>query len=316
MPWRGWPVDDRFAGPVVTSRDDPDWPLQRNGHADFVETPQGELYLLHLCGRPLDGTRRCPLGRETAIQRVRWTGDGWLRLANGGHLPELDVDAPSIPIDEPVEVLQYDDFASPELANVYQWLRTPYPEAFMSLTDNPGHLRLYGMESPGSLYNQALVARRQSDFVFEASTRLDFRPESFQQLAGLIVYYNSSKFHYLYVSTDDDIGKHLGLMSCEADLTLAVTFPIQDQRVVLAGEGPVWMRASVDRAELVFSWSADGEHWQQIPVVLDHGLLSDEAGMRFGEQFTGTFVGMCCNDLTGMRRHADFGFFSYCGKDD
>ncbi len=304
------------SGPVVTAREEPDWPLQRNGHADFVETADGELYLFHLCGRPLDGTRLCPLGRETAIQRVAWTEDGWLRLANGGHLPELDVDAPLLPFDEPIAAMQHDDFESPELHSIYQWLRTPHPDAFMSLTDNPGHLRLYGMESPGSLYHQALVARRQTDFVFEASTRLDFEPECFQQLAGLIAYYNSSKFHYLYVSTDDEIGKHIGIMSCEADRTLAVTYPIQGQRVVLSREGPVWLRANVSHAELVFSWSADGEDWHEIPVVLDHGLLSDEAGMRFGEQFTGTFVGMSCNDLTGMRRHADFGYFSYYGKDD
>jgi hypothetical protein len=44
------------------------------------------------------------------------------------------------------------------LHNVYQWLRTPYPEKFLSLEVKPGHLRLYGMESPGSLYEQAMIA--------------------------------------------------------------------------------------------------------------------------------------------------------------
>ena len=71
------------------------------------------------------------------------------------------------------------------------------------------------------------------------------------------------------------------------------------------------LRATVDHAELVFSWSDDGENWQEIPVRLDQSLLSDEAGMSGGEQFTGAFVGLSCNDLTGMRKHADFDFFSY-----
>ena len=130
-------------------------------------------------------------------------------------------------------------------------------------------------------------------------------------MAGLICYYNSCKFHYLYISIDDEIGKYLGIMSCEADQTSAVTFPIQDRRIRLP-EGPlIWLRASVDHARLVFSWSDDGEHWSEIPVQLDQSLLSDEAGIEGGEQFTGAFVGMCCHDLSGRRKHADFDFFNY-----
>lgn len=308
-------IDGEFeadpAGPVVTSRDDPNWPLQRNGHADFVETQDGELYLVHLCGRPLDKTRLCPLGRETAIQRLKRTDNGWYRLENGGHLPELEVDAPALALGDAVTVITNDEFETTELNSVYQWLRTPYPEMFYSLRDNPGHLRLYGMESPGSLFNQALIARRQTDFAFRASTVVDFSPENFQQLAGLICYYNSRKFHYLYISTDEQLGKHIGIMSCEADRSLMVTYPLQDQRVQLPADGLVWLRATVDHAELVFGWSDDGENWQDIPVKLDQSLLSDEAGMAGAEQFTGAFVGMCCNDLTGSHKYADFEFFSY-----
>ncbi len=303
------------AGPVLTSRDEPDWPLQRAGHADLFETPDGDFYLVHLCGRPLPGTRRCPLGRETALQRLERTDHGWFRLAGGGHLPALEVDGPNVPPDDPQPSPPRDDFDLDTLGNDYQWLRTPHPEAFMSLSDRPGHLRLYGMESPGSLYDQALIARRQTDFVLEASTVVDFRPDDFQQLAGLICYYNSRKFHYLYVSTDGDIGRHLGLMSCEADPTLKATFPIHDRRVGLPEDGPVHLRASIDHADLEFSWSPDGTDWRRLPVTLDMGLLSDEAGMNGGEQFTGTFIGLCCNDLSGRRRHADFDYFSYRGMD-
>ena len=309
------PYEADPAGPIITTRDDPDWPLQRNGHADLVQSPDGEFYLVHLCGRPLEGTRFCPLGRETAIQRVRKTDDGWFRLADGGHLPEPEIDAPDALHDEAVRTTQYDDFESPELDAVYQWLRTPCPEMFMSLRDRPGFLRLYGMESPGSLYHQALIARRQTDFVFQASTAIDFAPDNFQQLAGIICYYNSSKFHYLYISTDQQIGKHIAIMSCEADRSMALTYPIEEQRVHLPEGGLTWLRASVNDAELRFSWSDDGENWNGIPVVLDQGLLSDEAGMEGAEQFTGAFVGLCCSDLTGARKHADFEFFSYYGRD-
>ena len=274
------PYEDDPSGPIVTARDDPDWPLQRNGHGDIVQTKDGEFFLFHLCGRPLSDSRYCPLGRETAVQRIELTDDKWFRLSSGGHLPQLTVDVPDLPESPAPEVLELDEFESDELNNCYQWLRTPYPEMFMSLRDRPGHLRLYGMESPGSLYHQALIARRQTDFVFEAETVVDFEPENFQQLAGLICYYNSIKFHYLYISTDEKLGRHIGIMSCEADRSMAVRYPIQDGRVSLPDSSLVWLRANGSHAELKFSWSTDGESWNQLPVTLDQSLLSDEAGYR------------------------------------
>ncbi|MEJ8629471.1 family 43 glycosylhydrolase [Sphingomonas sp. I4] len=39
-------------GPVLTARDTPDAPLQRTGHGDLVETPEGETWMAYLCGRP------------------------------------------------------------------------------------------------------------------------------------------------------------------------------------------------------------------------------------------------------------------------
>ena len=52
-------------------------------------------------------------------------------------------------------------FDGPELPIDFQWLRTPEPEAIFSLAARPGWLRLHGRETIGSLFTQALVARRQ-----------------------------------------------------------------------------------------------------------------------------------------------------------
>ncbi len=82
---------------VITAKDAPDAPLQRAGHGQIVETPDGATYHTHLCSRPLPGTRRSPLGRETAIQRCVWGEDGWLRLAGGSPVPEVEVAAPDPP---------------------------------------------------------------------------------------------------------------------------------------------------------------------------------------------------------------------------
>ena len=67
--------------------DNPYAELQKAGHGCLVDTPDGEWYVAHLCARPLDPTRRSMLGRETAIQQVEWTDDGWLRLTTETRSP-------------------------------------------------------------------------------------------------------------------------------------------------------------------------------------------------------------------------------------
>lgn len=308
------------AGPVVTARDAPGHPLQRAGHGDLVETPDGRFFLVHLCSRPLPGTRRSPLGRETAIQRVERTADGWFRLASGRVLPEVTVDVGaaaghsadwSTTRPGGTQEEHADRFDGPELPVHYQWLRCPRPDELFSLAERPGHLRLFGRESPGSLFRQALVARRQEHFNYEAGTEIEFEPEHFQQMAGLICYYNSSKFHYLYLSRDAEIGKHLAVLSCEGDPLQEGVFPAYADRVPVPEGCAIRLRAQVRGPALVFAWSVEGEGWRDLPFELDASLLSDEAGKGEGAQFTGAFVGMCCHDLSGTGRPADFAWFSY-----
>lgn len=44
--------------------------------------------------RPLPNTKLNPLGRETALQKMTWTADGWLRMADGSNLAKATVEAP------------------------------------------------------------------------------------------------------------------------------------------------------------------------------------------------------------------------------
>jgi xylan 1,4-beta-xylosidase len=185
---------------LLTSKDAPDAPLQRTGHGQIVETPDGQVYHTHLCSRPLKRLTRSPLGRETAIQKCIWGEDGWLRLALGGQIPAVEVPSPFAAPIQPQPARQTYAF-SPDagLPLDFQWLRTPHPERIISLATRPGWLRLYARESIGSWFEQALVARRQQHFVYRAETELDFHPYAFQHAAGLTAYYNRTNFHCLAV---------------------------------------------------------------------------------------------------------------------
>ena len=326
--------------PLLSARHRPDSPLQRAGHADLVETRDGETYMVYLVGRPLRNRGRCTLGRETAVQKMVWGEDGWLRTWDGQGLPPLETPAParvsgggcSPGLGVPDAVVSTDcggggdcvdprltpgggvalryEFSSPQLPLDFQWLRTPYPAELFNLTARPGYLRLYGRESMGSLYRHALVARRQQAHCFSASTAIDFEPEHFQQMAGLVCYYNSTKFHYLHLSHDETHGKHLRVLSCMPD---ALTADALTAPLTIPPGRLVQLRVEVDYERLVFAYRVEGvdTDWRRLPELFDASILSDECCAPGQPSFTGAFVGVACQDMSGSARPADFPWFEY-----
>ena len=293
---------------ILSARDRPDAELQRAGHADLVETPAGETLMVHLCGRPLRNRGRCTLGRETAIQPMVWGQDGWLRTADGEGVPRLEVPAPHLashPFPSEPALAHFD---GPRLPPAFQWLRSPWPEELFSLTARSGYLRLFGRESIGSLFRQSLVARRQQAHAFSAATLMEFEPEHFQQMAGLVCYYGGTKFHYLHVSHDEAVGRSLRVMSALPDQAQTDAFTPQ----IPIPSGPLQLRVEVDEERLQFAWRPAGEGaWSWLPEPFDASILSDEAAPPGTPNFTGAFVGMACQDLAGTARPADFAWFDY-----
>ena len=296
---------------ILSSRTRPDAPLQRAGHADLVDTQDGYTYMVYLCGRPLKNRGRCVLGRETAIQPMGWAEDGWLYTYDGYGLPALGIDSPDLPEAPWPATPVRAEFDGPDLPIDFQWLRTPEPEAIFSLTDRPGHLRLRGRESIGALFTQSLVARRQQAFCFSAACAMEFSPEHFQQAAGLVAYYNGAKFHYLHVTHDETVGRHLRVMTALPDAPQADAFTAP----VPIPEGRIELRAEVDHERLRFAWRADAGDWNWLPEQFDQSILSDEATAPGQPNFTGAFIGMACQDVSGAGRHADFDWFEYRERD-
>jgi xylan 1,4-beta-xylosidase len=298
------------SNPVLSSKYAPRNPLQKAGHASLVETEAGEVYMVHLCGRPLPARGRCVLGRETAIQRMAWTDDGWLRLESGGKEPELSVAAPALPEASWEKDAARDDFDSDRLNINFQSFRIPLGEDLLSLKERPGYLRLKGAESLSSRFRQSLVARRQQAFRYSASTCLEFEPESYKQMAGLVCLYDQENFFYLRVSYDDEMGgKCLGILSCENG---AFAYPLE-RDLSIEGWKRCHLKAEVDYDRLRFFYSKEEEDWLPLGGNYDISILSDEC-CREG-RFTGAFVGLCCQDLMGSRLHADFDYFEYVEKD-
>jgi xylan 1,4-beta-xylosidase len=295
----------------VTARDRPHAPLQRAGHGDLVDTQAGETYAVYLCGRPLPNRGRCVLGRETAIQKMTWGADDWLRTLDGSGTPTLETPAPALPAAPVAASKDRDDFDGRELPIDFQWLRSPHPEELFSLSARPGFLRLFGRETIGSQFRQSLVARRQQAQCYSAATAMEFDAEHYQQAAGLVCYYNSAKFHYLHVTHDEENGRHLRVMTCTPDSPQsdAFTAPLK------IPPGRIELRVEVDYERLRFAYRVDGGEWRFLPELFDASILSDEATAPGAPNFTGAFVGVACQDMSGTARPADFDWFEYRERD-
>ncbi len=295
--------------PLVTSRDDASLPLQKAGHGSLVETQGGEWYLAFLVGRPLTPHGRCILGRETALERVHWS-DGWPVLAHGGY-PRVEVPAPDLEGKKPVKQPERVRFDRDTLDINFQSLRTPVSESWCSLLARRDALRLVGQASLASLHNQSLVARRVQHYNVDVATALEFEPDTFQQLAGLVFYYNTGHYHYLHVTGDESGTRKFISIASSDDFELTLL----EKPVDITGAHQIVLSARLRGAALQFDFSIDGGQSLPIGGPLDASILSDDyirgAGDRYRAAFTGCFVGICCQDLARNALPADFLWFDY-----
>ena len=297
---------------IVTSKDAPLAALQRAGHGDIVDTPDGKTYLVHLMGRPTTQERRCTLGRETSIQEAYWGDDDWLYVKNG-PVPSLHVEVPGTRDEAKYWAEQRYTFEN-GLHKDFQWLRTPESERIFK-TEN-GKLTLFGREAPGSWFEQALVARRQTHFSYDAETVVDFRATDERTFAGLTAYYSRYNFFYLTVTAHSDGQRELLIMASEMSWPDGkLRFPAAP--VQIPNEGKVKLALTIRGRKLQFFYGMEGEALKPIGPVLDASLLSDECGGHQAHgSFTGAFVGMAASDLNGTASPAHFDYFTYTPQHD
>ena len=241
--WGGYEEDP--GNPILTSDREDRNALQKCGHADLVQTQSGEWYLFHLCARP-DERGVCVLGRETAVQKVFWNEDGWLRLSAGGRYGRMTTEAPVGYGDcdglttggpagswkdgtegadkgtgEEPSAEKYADrtggfeeeFDRSVLDPSFSTLRVP-PEKVLSLTARKGWLRLYGHEFLTSCFRTSLLARKQSCRKSCMVCGMEFSPRSEQQGAGAAYFYDTHNFYLLILTKDGSGSDVLRFLRC------------------------------------------------------------------------------------------------------
>jgi len=286
----------------------PKAPLQKAGHASFAETPLGEVYMLHHCARPFTPELRCTLGRETAMQKMEWTDDGWLRLEGGGNLAKEYVEASALP-EVKFEPDSIDDFSQDKIPLGWYAPRIS-PESFTDIKVRKGYVRLRGHESLSSPNRASLLARRLTSVKTQVSVKMEFTPEIFQHYAGLTMYYDNTNYIMLRKYWSESLDSPaLAIMRVEND----VRTEDHDTKIPLDKEQPIWLRLVIDGRKSFFLWSYDGVTYSRIGQDYDTSEFSDEYSTS-GDA-TGTFVGLFCVDSMCHEKYADFTQFSMESED-
>ncbi|MFF7467509.1 family 43 glycosylhydrolase [Streptomyces sp. NPDC008092] len=308
-------LDER---PLLTSRDAPDWPLQKAGHAELVETPEGEWFLSHLTARPLKTPEgpKCPLGRETAIQAVTWDGEGWPRLRHGGTRPAVTIKVPAR--EHPALGGSGNCTTSPhrpaadnapDNSPPYS-LRSPAAPSWTDPTTRPGWLRLRGHHGPDSLWSHHLLAHRITEHHAEARVTLQASPSAFTQSAGLLLWYNSSAYYALDLTWAEPEGESQQGQQCHGTGRTVLALTSRDEHETrreavrdVDASAPLTLGVTVHRAEARF-WHLTGGTRHPVGPPLDFTRLSDDHGTRL--RFTGAMAAIHAVDLVDASFTADF----------
>lgn len=307
-PWG--PFESNPNNPILTHKGLDGNPIRAVGHADIVETPDG-WWLVCLAIRPQGGNYH-HIGRETFLAPVKWSRQGWPVVSEDGRL-EMTMAAPKLPPHPFEKPPARDDFDSDKLALQWNFLRNPNEDDF-SLTARPGYLRLNG--SAVTLNDQdspAFVGRRQTDLSCEASTLLEFDPNSENEEAGLALR-NFDGFHY-------EIGVTLRGGKRQVFLRKVVkNETIEPIKYADVEAGPVILTVKASPLSYEFSFksakdTADKSSTNDRKILgtgLTKNLSVENIGFDRGMCFTGVYFAMYS---TGNGREctspADFDWFEY-----
>ncbi len=287
--------------PIIKSSLDIDSGLQRAGHMQLMEDGDGQWYAAHLCSRPIQGYSI--LGRETAIQNIEWTEEGWCRLSGNQYgLPEMYFEKKCNYVKAVEGILRY-DFTKGDLPVDFYTLRQSCETNRIKIQE--GKLVIYGGCSVSSKYNQGLYARRLDTFLCDFKVCVYFEPKHYRHIAGLVIYYNYDNVYQLKISKDKN-GKNIALQTI-------VNKVIEESQPVYIGDeyyrSEIYIKAEIREKKVCFYCSTDDQIYIQVGEQQKMCYISDEHVE--GNGFTGAMVGVNCIDLQGDGCLAKFDWLEY-----
>jgi alpha-N-arabinofuranosidase len=280
-------------------------PIQAIGHADLVATPEGHWLAVFLGIRP-NGYPPCyHLGRETFLSPLAWSNDGFPVFGDNGRIA-LEMDSP-LALEPAEQPAVRDDFATPELALHWNYVRNPDLSLYSS-SERPGFLRLRGAtHGLDDVASPTWLGRRQRAFDVRAATALEFRPASEREEAGIAVRMNERHHYEIFVTLragQPSVVVRRRIGSLQAEVACRPLASGELPRVVLAVDS--------DRDQYVFSCGPRLDALMPLGAGETRYLSTEVAG-----GFTGVYLAMYASgNGAPCTTPADFDWFDYVERDE
>lgn len=344
------PFEGCKRNPILTHRHlGKNYPIINTGHADLVETPNGDWFMVLLASRPCDGY--CNLGRETFLVPMTWE-DAWPVINYGVGLVE---EKGTISYGDSSDTLTKDSiinntmknhlkntiktsltspthsflehFESDHLAPSFMYLRNPIKENY-SLSENNSHLRLYSSQNKmRDKSSPTAVLIRQTNFSYILETKFTLNLQEPSTEAGIVLL-QSNKFHYRFFisKTEDaqDNSYNIKLIQCldgdEAVLLEQKGIHIDSIHKHGAIPSYISLKVIAKRQNLSFAYSEDGVNYHTLIQDIDASILSTERTSGFVGTCLGIYVQDSLDnyktpDSISTRDYADFDWLSYQNND-
>lgn len=289
-------------------------PITTTGHADFVETQNGEWWAVFLGCRPYVGKDYYNIGRETFLAPVKWI-DGWPVIN-----PDFEEVQYSYPNPLPVvpnnnrplsgNFVFKDDFENDTLGIEWMFLRAP-KETWYNVSEKKGSLSIKARpETCIEKGNPSFIGHRQQHISSSASVSIEFNAQSENEKAGLLVFQSEHYFYFLCQSVKQ--GKKT------VELYQSPSVGDSTMHLLAAtdlGDGVTSLQLKIESSpeSYTFYYAVSGSDWVKLKVNADPKLLSTKiAGGFVGSMYAmyATSQGVSGNST------AYFDWFEYKGNDD
>lgn len=279
IPWKNNPIltqrhlDSKRPNPVTCA-----------GHADLVQTKEGDWWAVFLACRPIDN-RFENLGRETFMIPVKWSEDGFPYMTQGEDLIPLVEKREGVKRDTTVTFGNFEiceTFDGTTLDMAWMTLRGPASDLY-SLTETPGYLTLKCTDvSASEKKTPAFVCRRMQHHKFECTTRMLFDPSDDTEAAGLLLFKDENHQYFLAVRKTDT-GKSVFLEQIGKLETKILASQVinQDTKVID-------LKVVSEGTHYDFFYSVKNENWNSLCSHIDAGYLSTATAGGF----TGSVIGL------------------------
>lgn len=273
--------------PILTQRTlpkDRPHPITCAGHADLIETAEGEWWAIFLGVCPYEGDQYCNTGRSTFLLPVKWEDGQPIILDDGLTIPTV-VKKKGL---QPQQSLITgngtftDIFDQNSLDLGWITLRTPI-DSWCTLTAQgleitPRPITLSETRQP------SMLCRWIKHQTFTASTTLDFTPTD-STLAGLTCFQKEDAYYIIGKCLNPQGEPIVTLIRTDKDGTHTVATDL------LQGSDankPIRLQVSADGSKYKFSYSTDKSEWKQLGNIQDGRILSS----TYAGGFTGAVIGL------------------------